>query len=105
MTGRWDGDERGRGVADGGAFAAGAEELLEAMGTPDWVAEEPEAHLLPHLRRSVASLPLELVDARTSDDGSFAGFAVSRAVPLRAEAAATQAPPRTISSASQTSAR
>ena len=71
MARRWDGDERGEGVADAAAFAAGAEALLDAMRARNWVAEEPEAHLLPHLRRSLESLPLELLEARTSGDGSF----------------------------------
>ena len=68
---RWDGDERGEGIADAGSFAPGAEDLVGAMRTPNWVAEQPEAHLLPHLRRSCESLPLELVDAKASDDGSY----------------------------------
>jgi hypothetical protein len=46
---RWDDDERGEGVADAGAFAQGAEELVDAMRRPNWVAEQPEVHLLPHL--------------------------------------------------------
>ena len=45
---RWDGDERGEGVADATAFAAGADELVGAMRRPGWVPEEPEVHLLPH---------------------------------------------------------
>jgi len=40
------------------------------MRANEWVAEEPETHLLPHLRRACESLPLELVDARTAPDGS-----------------------------------
>jgi hypothetical protein len=68
---RWDGDERGRGVADARAFASGAEALIAAMRTAEWVAEDPDAHLLPHVRRACDSLPLELVDARTAADGSF----------------------------------
>ena len=72
MTGRrWDGDERGEGIADARAFVPGAEALVEAMQSPNWVAEEPEAHLLPHLRRCCESLPFELIDARVSEDGSF----------------------------------
>ena len=71
MTGRWDDDERGRGVADARAFAPGAEALTAAMRTADWVAEDPDAHLLPHIRRACDSLPLELTEARTADDGSF----------------------------------
>jgi len=68
---RWDDDERGEGVADARAFAPGAAELVDAMQRPNWVAEEPELHLLPHLQRSCESLPLELVDARVSEDGSY----------------------------------
>ena len=48
---RWDLDTRGRGIASATAFAPAAERLLAAMRLPDWVAEEPEHHLLPHVRR------------------------------------------------------
>jgi hypothetical protein len=48
---RWDTDERGRGIASAAAFAPALERLLEAAREPDWVAEEPEHHLLPHVRR------------------------------------------------------
>jgi hypothetical protein len=68
---RWDGDERGEGVADASTFAPGAEVLVEAMRTRNWVAEQPEAHLFPHLQRCCESLPLELIDAQVSTDGSF----------------------------------
>ena len=68
---RWEGDERGEGIADARPFAPGVEELLEATRLPNWVAEQPEVHLLPHLQRSCESLPLELLDARVSGDGSF----------------------------------
>src|SRR5207248_2128235 len=44
---------------------------LEAMQAADWVAEQPEVHLLPHLREACASLPLDIVDARTAADGVF----------------------------------
>src|SRR4051794_33587152 len=71
MKRRWDGDERGRGGADARPFAPGAEALVAAMRTPAWVAEDPDAHLLPHILRACESLPLHLVDAGTSDDGSF----------------------------------
>ena len=68
---RWDGDERGDGVADAKAFVDGATELITAMRRPNWVAEQPEAHLLPHLEEACAELPLQIVDARTVDDGSY----------------------------------
>jgi len=72
MSGRrWDGDERGEGIADARPFAPGVEELLGATRRPGWVAEQPEVHLLPHLERACESLPLQLLDARASVDGSF----------------------------------
>ena len=51
MKQRWDTDERGRGVASAADFAPALERLLEASRKPDWVAEEPEHHLLPHVSR------------------------------------------------------
>jgi hypothetical protein len=68
---RWDGDTRVRGVADAGAFADGAADLLDSMRTPEWVAEEPEAHLLPHLRTACEALPLDVAGTRVLDDGTF----------------------------------
>jgi hypothetical protein len=68
---RWDGDTRGRGVADATPFVDGAAELVDSMRTPDWVAEEPEAHLLPHLRQAAEGLPLAFDATRTLDDGTF----------------------------------
>lgn len=47
---RWDGDERGHGIASGVVARPDLERLGAQMGAPDWVAEEPDAHLLPHLR-------------------------------------------------------
>jgi len=65
---RWDGDERGAGVADGRAFRPGVEVLTAAMGEPDWVAEDPEAHVLPHIRRACErSGRLRVVEASTVD--------------------------------------
>lgn len=52
---RWDTDEIGHGVADGIAFVPSVQQLLGALHTPKWVAEDPDAHLLPHLRRSCES--------------------------------------------------
>jgi hypothetical protein len=68
---RWDGDERGDGVADASHLAGGAAELIEAMRRPNWVAEEPELHLLPHLEAACEPLPLEILDTRVSDDGCY----------------------------------
>jgi len=71
VAGRWDGDERGDGVADATQFVDGAAELITAMRRPNWVAEQPELHLLPHLERACESLPLRILDARASDDGRY----------------------------------
>jgi hypothetical protein len=68
---RWDGDERGEGVADASAFAAGAVELVDAMGHPSWVSEEPEVHLFPHIEQACRTLPFEVLDARLSAGGTF----------------------------------
>lgn len=49
MADRWDGDDRGRGVADAGQLVPGAGELLAALRERDWVAEDPDLHLRPHV--------------------------------------------------------
>jgi hypothetical protein len=67
---RWDIDERGRGVASGEAFAGHLAELAGMMADPGWVAEEPQAHLLPHLKAACdepGSL-LRLDEARSDDE-------------------------------------
>jgi hypothetical protein len=68
---RWDGDTTGRRVADAAAFSDGATELVDAMRSSDWVAEDPEAHLLPHLEAASDGLPVGLAATRALDDGSF----------------------------------
>jgi hypothetical protein len=65
---RWDTDERGRGVADAASLVSWVDELRELMTAADWVAEEPEAHLVPHLERLIAGEPaLSLAGTRVSD--------------------------------------
>jgi uncharacterized protein YihD (DUF1040 family) len=51
MRRRWDTDERGHGVASAAASVADLDRLRIAMLEPDWVAEDPDLHLLPHVRR------------------------------------------------------
>ena len=51
MKPRWDIDERGRGVASAEEAVPDLDRLREAMLVPDWVSEDPDAHLLPHMRR------------------------------------------------------
>jgi hypothetical protein len=48
---RWDGDERGRGVASADGEVDELDRLRAAMMLPDWVAEAPDVHLLPHVER------------------------------------------------------
>ncbi len=48
---RWDTDTRGKGIASARSLAGPVLDLLLAAGDPDWVAEDPDTHLLPHLRR------------------------------------------------------
>ena len=68
---RWDTDERFAGVADASAFASGVEELAELARRPGWVTEEPEAHLVPHLRDATID-GLQVVECQTRDDGVLA---------------------------------
>src|SRR5437660_1514378 len=49
MPRRWDDDERGHGVTDAARLLPGARELVAAFSQSDWVAEEPEIHLRPHV--------------------------------------------------------
>jgi hypothetical protein len=67
---RWDVDERGRGIASGDAFVGDLAELAELMADPGWVTEEPEAHLLPHLRWACDEPDslLHLDEARSDDE-------------------------------------
>ena len=67
---RWDTDERGHGVASGAAFAGNLAELADLMADPGWVAEDPEAHLLPHLRAACGEpgSALRLDEARSDGE-------------------------------------
>lgn len=70
---RWEGDSKGSGVADATWLLHGAAEMLEAMGRPDWVAEDAEAHLLPDLERWCArpESPLRVKRTMTAPNGCF----------------------------------
>jgi hypothetical protein len=70
---RWDPDPRGTGVGDATSHLAALDALREVSALPRWVAEEPEAHLLPHLREAVRAAGANLaIDASSTDpDGSF----------------------------------
>ena len=70
MRRRWDGDERGVGIAGGESHAPHARRLLEALEAPDWVAEEPEVHLRPHLEHAALELGFGLRTA-TLDGATY----------------------------------
>ena len=63
-----DTDDRFTGVADASAFAAAVEELAALSRRPGWVTEEPELHLVPHLRSANVE-GLRLVECQTREDG------------------------------------
>jgi hypothetical protein len=70
---RWDPDERGIGVGDARAFLAELDALRAQAVEPGWVAEDPDAHLLPRLSESIASgAPWRLEATGTEADGTFA---------------------------------
>ena len=52
---RWDTDERGTGVADATAELPRIAALRAHAGRTGWIAEEPEAHLWPHLERAIGT--------------------------------------------------
>jgi hypothetical protein len=62
---RWEHDTRGYGAGNAGPFVDAVMDLMLAAGEPDWVAEDPDAHLLPHLRKACEQdhSPLRFVDA------------------------------------------
>ncbi|NRQ40610.1 hypothetical protein HII36_53705 [Nonomuraea sp. NN258] len=65
---RWDIDERHTGIADGTAMLPEVERLAEVMRTDGWVTEDPDAHLLPHLRCEPG---WEVLAERLLDDGVY----------------------------------
>ncbi len=69
MRPRWDIDERGRGVASAEAYLDHADALRAAMGVPDWVAEDPDDHLLPHVRRFCEGSDVLRLDDWSIEDG------------------------------------
>jgi hypothetical protein len=53
-TRRWDGDQRGEGIADGAWIAGDVRRFVAALAVENWIAEDPDLHLLPHLQRACA---------------------------------------------------
>lgn len=78
---RWDTDERGRGVAHARRLAPRIGELQQAADQPDWIAEEPKAHLWPHLVRAIEAdgSPWTYGRHRIDADGTLAVDLVHRA--------------------------
>ena len=68
---RWEGDSRGFGSNDARALATGVRALLHAMGHPNWVAEEPEKHLLPQIQEASANGSLWKINSTAEVDGVF----------------------------------
>jgi hypothetical protein len=66
---RWDVDERGVGIADARAFAPRIAALRDVAEQPGWVAEEPDAHLWPHIERAVLAPGSPWRSAEHSIDG------------------------------------
>jgi hypothetical protein len=68
---RWDTDDQFTGVADASQFAPALEALAALARRPRWVAEDPELHLAPHLRRASVD-GLRIGEIRTGHDGVLA---------------------------------
>lgn len=68
---RWDTDDRFTGVADASDFAAAIAELAALARRPGWVAEDPEIHLVPHLRGASVD-GVRIVQIRAGEDGVLA---------------------------------
>src|SRR2546430_15285326 len=68
---RWDTDERGHGVGDARSSLGAIQELADLAASSEWVAEDPEAHLLPGLRDRVEISGLRLEGAKVQPDGAL----------------------------------
>jgi hypothetical protein len=69
---RWDEDENYKGIASGEAFVPGVRRLIELMAEDDWIAEDPEMHLLPHIQNSTDRVrSLDLVRAEQIPHGVY----------------------------------
>jgi hypothetical protein len=68
---RWDTDERGHGIASASSQLSALNELVELSTLPDWVTEDPEAHLLPGLRRGAEATGLTITSFASDPEGRF----------------------------------
>ena len=71
MNRRWDSDERGRGIASARQNLPAIEQLAELAGTSDWVAEDPETHLLPGVRERAEISGLSIDSVEVEPDGAL----------------------------------
>jgi hypothetical protein len=72
MPRRWDDDDRGHGIGDAAQLVPGATELVAAFSQSDWVAEQPEIHLRPHVEAWCrGDGRLALVGANTDDTDAY----------------------------------
>ena len=71
MARRWDTDERGHGVASASGSLPAINALADLARSENWVAEDPEAHLLPGLKDRVAISGLSLDDTAVDGDGTL----------------------------------
>jgi hypothetical protein len=72
VSSRWEGDDRGVGVADAGQLVAGGSELVAAFAEPGWVAESPELHLGPHVDAwCMRDGRLAVTDGRSDESGTY----------------------------------
>jgi len=73
MKGRWEADQKSHGIADGRWMADDIGELLAAVKAEDWVAENPELHLLPHLEAACRreDSPFALETTGVAPEGTF----------------------------------
>ena len=55
MAARWEHDERGEGIGSAAESSTDIDELRAAAEHATWVAEDPDAHLLPHLRAACSA--------------------------------------------------
>jgi len=68
---RWDTDERGHGIGDASAHLESINELADLAARADWVAEDPEEHLLPGLRQGAEATGLTITSFAATPDGTF----------------------------------
>jgi hypothetical protein len=71
VSGRWDNDQAGHGVADGSSAAPAIEELLELSHRPEWVTEDPAGHLGGSIRASVDALGMGWIGDAVSPAGVY----------------------------------